>query len=134
MILILGPEIASYLGKGLGYCFYFVRFVLKTCGTRQNLSAQLTDWYVDPTPFIHLVLCCCSIYFVCLSECICVFLCLCLSVCLSVCACVSLYVYVCVCLCICACMYVFGNVCICNVVCVCVFVCVSKCVFTYLCM
>lgn len=123
MILILGPEIASYSWKGLGYCCYYVSFVLRTCRVKQNLPAQLSDWYVDPTPFINLVLCCYPICFVCVCGCVCL--------------CVFVSVWFCVCivsLCICVCVYmrVDENVCVC-IVCVFVRICVFVCMCVYLC-
>ena len=72
----------------------------------------------------------------CVTERVCVYVCVCVSVYECVCVrervCMCECVYVCVCVCMCVFVYMCECVCVCVCMCVCVYVCVCECVFDHL--
>lgn len=113
---MLAPEVASYSQTGLGFYCFCVQFVPGTLSMKQDLPAELSDWYVGPISlsflpsllFFH-SLCVCVYVQVCI--CICVHVHMCVRSCVGVCMCVRVHGYVC--MCVCMHIRVFVSVCVC---------------------
>lgn len=124
---MLAPEITSYSQKGLGFWCFCVQFVPGTLGMKQDLPAELLDWYVGPLSLsflpslllffhslcgyvyagVHLYMCAC----VCACTCRCVCVCKCMGICACVYACTCGYLHVCMFVYVCACVFFYPRVC-----------------------